>query len=429
VRRRVLVTIVAVTVVAVLAFFVPAALAIRSRIQRGDLLELQREASIVASRIPASGRVDTTVLGDTIGAGHEVAFYDGSGNLVEGQGPPATDEFVATALRGRFAEGYEHGDLVAAVPLRPGSDGPSLVVRIEEPGERSLARIGRSIALLGAAAVGVLLVAASIGVLLARRLSRPVEDLRQWAATLGQHDHPPPPAAGIAELDELAAAMSASSERVRQLLQRERSFSSHVSHQLRTPVAAMRVAVETELDAPRPDPSEVLRECLRELDRLERTVTSLLALARHDERQPEWCDVAGLVRAQAERWRAPYAAAGRTVDCRGTSVWAGVDTAAVIHIVDVLLDNALIHGRGTVTVATESTPQTIRIDVGDEGTPPVDADPFSDRRIETRHGIGLRLARTLAESQGGELGLVERPTTVFRLVLPDADHPVHRALT
>jgi signal transduction histidine kinase len=427
VRRRVLVTIVAVTVLAVAAFFVPAALAIRSRIQRGDLLELQREASIVASRIPASGHVDTTVLGDTIGAGHEVAFYDGSGNLLDGQGP-ATDEFVATALRGRFAEGYEHGDLVAAVPLRPGRDGPSLVVRIEEPGERSRARIVRSIALLGAAALGVLLVAAFIGLLLARRLSRPVEDLRQWATTLGQQDRPPP-AAGIVELDELAAAMSASSERVRQLLQRERSFSSHVSHQLRTPVAAMRVAVEAELDAPRPDPTDVLQECLRELDRLERTVTSLLALARHDERQPERCDVAALVRAQAERWRAPYGAAGRTIDCRGTSVWASVDAAAISHVVDVLLDNALIHGHGTVTVTTESALQAVRIDIGDEGTPPVDADPFSDRRTETRHGIGLRLARTLAESQGGELGLVERPTTVFRLVLPDADRAVHRALT
>jgi signal transduction histidine kinase len=429
VRRRVLATILAVTVLAVVAFFIPAALAIRSRIQRGDLLELQREASIVASRIPASGRFDTTDLDGTIEAGHEVAFYDGSGELVEGQGPPAPDEFVATALRGQFAEGLEHGDLVAAVPLRRGSNGPSLVVRIEEPGQRSRARIARSIALLGAAAIAVILVAALIGVLLARRLSRPVEVLRQWAATLGQHDRPPPPAAGIVELDELAAAMSASSERVRQLLQRERSFSSHVSHQLRTPVAAMRVAVETELDAPRPDPTEVLRECLRELDRLERTVTSLLALARHDERQPEWCDVAALVRAQAERWRAPYAAAGRTIDCRGTSVWAGVDTASVIHIVDVLLDNALIHGRGTVTVAIESSDHAIQVDVGDEGTSPVDADPFSDRRTETRHGIGLRLARTLAESQGGELGLDERPTTVFRLVLPDAGHVVHRALT
>jgi signal transduction histidine kinase len=110
-------------------------------------------------------------------------------------------------------------------------------------------------------------------------------------------------------------------------------------------------------------------------------------------------------------------------------VWADVDTAAVIHIVDVLLDNALIHGHGTVTVATESTPHAIRVDVGDEGTPPVDADPFSDRRTESTHGIGLRLARTLAESQGGELGLAERPTTVFRLVLPDPGHAVHRALT
>jgi signal transduction histidine kinase len=429
VRRRVLATILAVTVLAVVAFFIPAALAIRSRVQRGDLLELQREASIVASRIPASGRVDTSDLGATIEAGHEVAFYDGSGRLVDGQGPSAPDEFVATALRGQFAEGLEQGDLVAAVPLRPGPDGPSLVVRIEEPGQRSQARIVRSIALLGAAAIAVILVAALIGVLLARRLSRPVEDLRQWATTLGQHDRPPLPAAGIVELDELAAAMSASSERIRQLLQRERSFSSHVSHQLRTPVAAMRVAVETELDAPRPDPSEVLRECLRELDRLERTVTSLLALARHDERQPEWCDVAALVRAQADRWRAPYAAADRAIDCRGSSVWAGVDTAAVIHIVDVLLDNALIHGRGTVTVATESSDHAIRVDVGDEGTPPVDADPFSDRRTETRHGIGLRLARTLAESQGGELGLDERPTTVFRLLLPDAGDAVHRALT
>jgi signal transduction histidine kinase len=429
VRRRVLVTILAITVLAVVAFFIPAALAIRSRIQRGDLLELQREASIVASRIPASGRVDTTDLAATIEAGHEVAYYNGSGELVDGQGPPAPDEFVATALRGQFAEGLEHGDLVAAVPLRSGPDGPSFVVRIEEPGQRSQARILRSIALLGAAAIAVILFAALIGVLLARRLSRPVENLRQWAATLGQHDRPPPPAAGIVELDELAAAMSASSERVRQLLQRERSFSSHVSHQLRTPVAAMRVAVETELDAPRPDPTEVLRECLRELDRLERTVTSLLALARHDERQPEWCDLAALIRAQAERWRAPYAAAGRTIDCRGASVWAGVDTAAVIHIVDVLLDNALIHGLGTVTVATESSDHAIRVDVGDEGTPPVDADPFSDRRTESRHGIGLRLARTLAESQGGELGLDERPTTVFRLVLPDAGQVVHRALT
>jgi hypothetical protein len=105
VRRRVLVTILAVTVLAVVAFFIPAALAIRSRIQRGDLLELQREASIVASRIPASGRVDTTELVDTIEPGHEVAFYDGTGRLLDGQGPPAPDEFVAAARRGQFAEG------------------------------------------------------------------------------------------------------------------------------------------------------------------------------------------------------------------------------------------------------------------------------------------------------------------------------------
>ena len=416
-RRRILVTIVAVAALAVVAFFLPAALAIRSRIQRGDLLELQREASIIASRIPATGPIAPSSVAEVIEDGHDVGFYDGAGDLIEGQGPRLPDRFVATALHGMFAEGYEHGDLVAAVPLRPGPDGAALVVRIREPRAQSQARVLRSVGWLGLAAIGVIAAAALIGLLLARRLNRPVEDLRRWAADLG-HDEGPPPAAGIPELDDLAGAMAASSERVRDLLRRERSFSSHVSHQLRTPVAAMRVAVETELDAPRPDSTEVLGECLGELDRLERTVTSLLALARHDDREPTWCDVTALVRVQADRWRAPFAAAGRSIETRGAAAWAEVDPAVVTHIVDVLLDNALVHGRGTVTVHARATPSAVEVEVGDEGTPPVEADPFSERRPDSGHGIGLRLARTLTESQGGRLDLEEGPRTVFQLTLP-----------
>ena len=60
---------------------------------------------------------------------------------------------------------------------------------------------------------------------------------------------PPPAPSGIGELDELGAALAQSGDRIRELLQRERSFSSHVAHQLRTPVTAMRVAVEAELDS------------------------------------------------------------------------------------------------------------------------------------------------------------------------------------
>ena len=177
----------------------------------------------------------------------------------------------------------------------------------------SASKVVKSCCLLGIEAVGVIAAAVGIGALLARRLSRPVEDLGAWTrrSATGRDDADPPPhAAGSRELDELGDTMADADERIRELLQRERSFSSHVAHQLRTPVAAMRVAIEAELDAPRPDSTSVLHESLAALDRLESTISSMLALARHDERTPAWCDVARLVAEHADRWR-PIFAVGR----------------------------------------------------------------------------------------------------------------------
>ena len=276
-----------------------------------------------------------------------------------------------------------------------------------------------SVLLLGLAGVAIIAVAGVIGALLARRLSRPVERLREWASTIGRDDAGPPPATtGISELDDLGAALTDAGDRIRELLRRERSFSSHVSHQLRTPVAAMRVAIEAELDAPRSDSTVVLHESLRALDRLESTIESMLALARHDERTPAWCDVGALVREHAERWRPSYAAAGRDVTVRAATQPGEVDAAAVGHILDVLLENALVHGRGPVVVNVRRNGPAIEIDVGDDGPSDPGADPFSEDRVDTGHGIGLRLARTLAESEGGQLRLLEVAPTTFRLSLP-----------
>jgi len=419
VRRRILATILGVTAFAVLAFFIPASLAMRSRIQRGELLELQREASIVASRISSSGSVDLVTISRAIDPDHVLALYGPDGTLVAGDGPAQADDVVRDGLEGTFAEGYVGGDLVAAVPVRPGADGPGLVVRIREPRAESDARVRESVLLLAAAGAGVLLVAGVIGALLARRLSRPVEDLREWATELGRDPTRPPPApSGIGELDELGAALAQSGDRIRELLQRERSFSSHVAHQLRTPVAAMRVAVEAELDTPRPDSTEVLHECLRALDRLESTIESMLALARHDEREPSWCDVAALVREHIERWRPSYAVAGRDIVVEAGTHLGLVDAVAVSHILDVLLDNALVHGRGPVAVQVRRVGGQLEVDVRDDGSSRPDADPFSEHRADASHGIGLRLARTLAESEGGHLALLDAGPTVYRLTLP-----------
>jgi len=418
-RRRILASVVAIAALAVIAFLVPTALALRSTVRHGDLLELQREAAIVASRIEPADVVDVSALEQLIDPDHDLAFYDSSGHLVDGHGPATADAFAALAVTGTFAEGYVGNDLVVAVPLRPSASGPGLVVRILEPGAESQHRMLVRLIWLGAAAVGVIGAAGVVGWLLARRLSRPLENLRDRAGELGQLAAiGPSTETGIGEIDQLSAAMNEAAARIRELLQRERSFSSNVSHQLRTPVAALRIAIEAELDAPRPDSTEVLRESLVALDRLGSTITSLLALARHAEHTPTMSDVRTTVNAAVANWSAAYAETGRTIAVAGSGGEAAVDSSSFTHVIDVLLDNALAHGRGDVAITLRANDDRVEIDVADEGSMPANADPFSEQRIDTSHGIGLRLARTLAESAGGELMLVPARRTVFRLSVP-----------
>ena len=229
----------------------------------------------------------------------------------------------------------------------------------------------------------------------------------------------PPPHSGIDELDTLGGALASADERIRELLERERSFSSHVAHQLRTPVAAMRVAVEAELDRPRDDHARCSIESLGALDRLESTIASMLALAR--PRRPRADRVRGVVGRHATTAPAGeprYASVGRSIRHRGSPVWARVDITVIDHVLDVLLDNALNYGAGTVTVST-NTPAASR----SRSTSPTRAaaprtDPFGEQRSDSGHGIGLRLARTLAELAAGTLGLASTSPTVFRLTLP-----------
>ena len=279
-RKRILATIVAVATLAVLALFVPAAASVRDHIERGELLSLQREASIVARRVPPVGAIDLAELSrDSV---HDLALYDHTGVLVDGNGPPTADPIVAEALTGVVNEGIVEGDLVAALPIRVGDNGPEFVVRVTESAAESHHRVQRDLGMLALAAIAIIAAAALAGILLARRLSRPIEDLRDWTGSLGEAEGVPPPHSGIDELDTLGSALASADERIRELLERERAFSSHVAHQLRTPVAAMRIAVEAELDRPRDDHREVLIESLGALDRLESTIGSMLALARSD---------------------------------------------------------------------------------------------------------------------------------------------------
>jgi signal transduction histidine kinase len=406
------------TTLAVIAFFVPASVAIHNAQKRGELVELQREASIVANRLANLEVNDNQELQAILDAHHPIALYSVNGRLLLGKGPAVADRIVRTAMAGNFAEGYVGSDLVAAIPVSATPAHPPLVVRIEAPNTESQKRYYRSMALLGSAALVILTVAAAVGVLLANRLNRPIDELKKWADSRPSNRVPPPEPTGIEEIDALRSALLGNHARIEELLERERSFSSQVSHQLRTPVAAMRVAVETELTAPRQDGSAVLHESLGQLDRLESTISSLLALARQTERTRVERDVLQLCRDYAAHWSDAVERDGRRLVVSGDAVTARVDAEALRHVVDVLVDNALRHGKGDIDVLVHGKLATISVDVSDEGPAPRDRDPFAETGSDSAHGIGLRLARSLAESSQGGLALVERENTTFRLTLP-----------
>ena len=207
---------------------------------------------------------------------------------------------------------------------------------------------------------------------------------------------------GVAELDAAASALSTTAQRLGDVVERERAFTADASHQLRTPLTSLRLALESEIAQPRADPTLALHEALTDVDRLEATLTDLLALARDTVTDRRTADVASLLHDREPAWRARLVAAGRSLSVRvdeGTPR-VRVSATALLTVLDVLVDNAVQHGRGAVTIdATPAPPAGARIAIADEGRLTVDPDMLFERRSSQAagHGIGLALARSLGE--------------------------------
>ncbi len=427
-RRRIVLTAIAMCALGVAVLFVPMALAVRDQSTRQDVLELQRLATVATLQVPADlSSLDDATGGtwgpEEDGGEHSYAVYDPTGRRIAGRGPMTADPVVASALAGTIAAGTVGSESVAAVALGAG-DQVTGAVRVAEPRQESATRIRTSILQMTALAVAAIAIAALIGWLLFLRLLRPVDRLRSAAGQLGDGDFSVEvPRTGMPELDQVGQALAATAQRIGGLVRRERAFSADASHQLRTPLAAARVVLETELLSPRDDPSLAIREALGVLDRLEATVTGLLRLSREDQVDRARVEISGALDAAAGRWAAAYQQRAR--ELRVAHPAPGhphTSAAALSHILDVLLDNALRHGLGAVTLAAEPAVGGVAITVTDGGTITESGHDIFQRRHPkaTGTGIGLALARSLAEAEGARLSLRRSSPTTFELVIPDS---------
>jgi signal transduction histidine kinase len=423
-RRRILGSTVAVTAAALITFGVPFGWALERIYRSQQLSRLSSTATIAGAAVPPEGLHGADpVEPPPVKAGVHLTYYDNSGAVVVGGGSAHIDLQVRRALGGHPAQGSSSGRLVVAVPITS-NEATIGAVEASSPSSAVASRVAKSwlaMALLGLVALAL---AAVIAERQARRLARPVEDLVAAADLLGEGEFAVRvPVSNVAELDRAGAALASTSARLGELMDRERAFTAHASHQLRTPLTALRMSLENATLTPGVALGDALRDAIGEVDRLQDTVEQLFTLARGGTSFGRQVSLGRTVAEVDHRWHAVLADRGRrlhvVVDERTKS---RLVPATLGQILDILLDNATNHGRGTVEISAHDVGGGLSIDVSDEGDGVGTLrDDFSVSGMiaDDGHGLGLPLARSLADAAGGRLVLKRAgPRPVIGVILP-----------
>lgn len=447
-RRRLLSTTLAVLAAALLAFAVPLAVAVRGQLTDQALDELQGQVTQIATFVEEQARTCAEarlILTIATQAQLDVALFDVRGDLLFAAGrsrPTGTPPDVLEAIEGRVGRARLDDRLAVAVPVSSEVCRVPLVLHAATGDEALDAAVRRSWLGIAGVGVGVLLLAAAAAWLLGIRLARPLEALAASARRLGDGDFSTrSPRSGLPEPDEIAEALDTTADRLGRTVARGAAFTADASHQLRTPLTALRLHLES-LAAAGVEPAAV-RDALGEADRLDATIRELVALTRLDGPADD-LDLVALVQDRSAAWVRRAEAAGRRLEVETIAAPpVAARPAAIGQALEVLVDNALRHGRGVVTVRVTPTLPAIegaggaRVCVADEGSGPapgtVEEPPAEDRRAGARRhggdgahevvplqgGRGLVLARSLVSGEGGRL-VTERFDAGWRacLVLP-----------
>ncbi|MBE8526078.1 HAMP domain-containing histidine kinase, partial [Amycolatopsis sp. H6(2020)] len=420
-RRRITSLTVLAALVATLLFALPLGFAVWQYYHddaKGDLERAADAAALAVSHELNAGLTPDVPPSEEEDGEVDVAIYLPDGRLLAGRGPAVGGPVERQAAQATVdvVIGREGDEMALAVPVVSGSRVTG-VVRAARP----LSQLRLQIILTWLGMAGLAVATTGVSWLLARRftkrLVRPLEELAATAERLGDGDFTArSPRAGIPEIDQVGETLDATAARIGSTLDRERAFSAEASHQLRTPLTGLRLQLEAALETPAADPYAAIRAGLASADRLERTIEDLLALGRERRAPRAELDLGGILEEVRQAGEALLGPQGRELRIdRHDPPPARVAAAAVRQVLGVLLDNAVTHGRGTVTVTARDAGDALAIDVADEGPDLGETDPFAT--TPTGHGIGLRLARGLTEAEGGRLRLSRPDPPTFTLLL------------
>ena len=414
---------IAVVAVGVTLFMIPLAITVRNLTIADELGELEHAATR-AERAVSPGVLAGTDSAEFPARDGELrlAIYDRNGRRRAGDGPAQIEPSLRAVYRGG-AVNHRGSVLAVAIPVTA-NESVIGAVRASAPGAATAARIWRAWLLMLLSGLGAIALGGLLAWWQARRLAAPLARLATAARRIGDGDFTSAaPRSGLGEIDDVAVALDATAGRLGAALQRERSFSADASHQLRTPLSALRLDLEFALLDDAVDRGHV-EDALGEVDRLTETIHDLLALARDTHGDREVLDVGALFDEIETEWHGRLASEGRPLRIARSDDLppVRVSDAAVRQILSVMVNNAAVHGAGVTTVTARRTSDCVALDVADEGPGfPGDVERSFARRPDggSQHGIGLALARALAEAEGGRLVVTRAgPHPIVSLLLP-----------
>ena len=463
-KWRLLIAFTGLLAMVLLAQDVPLASYLRRVEKERQFASLERDAFILAgqsenllgndSSSSASIDLQQTITGYSKLGGARVVITDARGRVVvatDATDKPGDDFLtnrpeIAIALTGTATQGQRDSVkaggvlLYVAVPVLSGADAIG-AVRITYPAsvidDRAAQKTNGLLAVFGISLAGAALAA----LFMANTITSPLRRLKRTTEHLAAGDFSTRAATneGPPEIRSLARSFNAMTEQTSRLIERQRSFAGDASHQLRTPLTALRLQLERGAALIEADPEgarERIEAAGAETERLQRLVEGLLMIARADGSVPatELLDVGAIARERAEVWTplAEERDIGLVVHVL-PGLYARTVHSSIEQIVDNYIDNALNVSEpgSTITVTAQRSQDQVIVNVVDEG-PGMSAEHLTRafdrfwRAPDAPHGgsgIGLAVVQHLATLGGAHVELrnrTDRSGLVARLGLPTA---------
>lgn len=437
----------------------PLGLTYAGRQQDRLLADIERDARVLAGLIEEELEAgDAAAITPTVEAyaqqtGGRIVVTDDAGVSVvdtdRPEGPPrdfSTRPEIAAALDGSQASGIRRSDTLdeelayVAVPVTSGTEITG-AVRISFSTDELREQVRENWAKLGLLSALVLASAAGFGWLVARWAVAPVNELDRAAGRVAEGDlsarvdpdHGPP------ELRRLSTTFNDMAGQIGVLLGSQRAFVADASHQLRTPLTALRLridGIDELLETGDPGAARAELEVVeRELDRMGALVEGLLALARAESAAPATTtiDAAAVVRDAELRWGDLAREGGLELRVEAPArLPARAVSGGLEQILDNLLDNAFeVSPPGSVIELGASDGPDVHVRVRDHG-PGMSAEErarATDRfwrapsAPEGGTGLGLAIVAELVRASGGAVTLADPdagPGLVVDIRLPRA---------